>query len=375
MSLLLLIFGLIMFVALVVVHEFGHFIVARRNGVEVEEFGIGFPPRAKVLARKNGTVYTLNWLPLGGFVRLKGEHTADTDNGTFGAASIGVKSKIMIAGVAMNLATAFVLLTLLALLGMPKIIDNQYTYAKDTKVLRNDVFVAEVEPGSPAEKAGIRSRDRLVSINNGRQTNNIITSAEKLPDFTHQFAGQEIDVAIVSAGKAKNLKVTLRQAAEVEASKNTDKPLGYMGIVPTDYTLQRSTWSAPIVAAGLIKQFTFMTFEGLGKAAANLVQGHGKQASEGVAGPIGIFVLLKDGSELGYQFIFLIIAIISLTLAIMNALPIPALDGGRLFVTWAYKLAKKPLSKRREDMIHGTGFALLMVLFVLITIVDVKRNF
>src|SRR6266568_5072552 len=127
MTVLLLILGLVLFVGLVVVHEFGHFIMARRNGVEVEEFGIGFPPRAKVLGKRNGTIYTLNWLPLGGFVKLKGEHDSDTEPGTFGAASVLAKTKIMLAGVVMNLVTALVLLTMLAIAGLPVLInkDNQ----------------------------------------------------------------------------------------------------------------------------------------------------------------------------------------------------------------------------------------------------------
>src|SRR3989344_5871180 len=105
MTIILLILGLLLFVGLVVVHEFGHFIMARRGGVEVEEFGIGFPPRAKILGRKNGTTFTLNWLPLGGFVKLKGENDADTAPGSLGAAKLNTKIKIMLAGVGMNLLT------------------------------------------------------------------------------------------------------------------------------------------------------------------------------------------------------------------------------------------------------------------------------
>jgi regulator of sigma E protease len=104
-----------------------------------------------------------------------------------------------------------------------------------------------------------------------------------------------------------------------------------------------------------------------------LAQGNGSKASAQVSGPVGVFVLLKDGSLLGYQFVLVIIAIISLTLAIMNVLPIPALDGGRLFVTLLYRIRNKPLTQKIEDRIHGTGFAVLMLLFVLITIVDVRR--
>jgi regulator of sigma E protease len=385
MSILLLIIGLLLFVGLVVVHEFGHYLLARRNGVEVEEFGIGFPPRAKVLGRRNGTLYTLNWLPLGGFVKLKGEHDSDTAKGSFGAASQWGKTKIMLAGVVMNLLTAFVLLLILAVAGMPKLVENQFTVAKDTKIVKNEVLVAYIEPGSPAQKAGLQLRDQITHV--GKPTNDICTgigdcrdlgvvsNINDLHDIGNKYAGQKVPVTILRGGKEVDIAMTLRSKAEVDASQGTNNPKGYIGISPAEYTLQRSTWSAPIVAAGLMKQFTVLTFKGLGSAIGNLFRGHGAAASAQVSGPVGIFVLLKDGSELGYQFILMIIAIISLTLAIMNLLPIPALDGGRLFVSLLFRAIRKPLTKSKEEWIHGTGFALLMVLFVLITIVDIKRNF
>ncbi len=374
MSVFLLILGLVLFVGLVVVHEYGHFIMARRGGVDVEEFGIGFPPQAKVITKKNGTVYTLNWLPLGGFVKLKGENDADTAPGSFGAATTSTKVKIMVAGVVMNLLTAFVMLTFLALIGTPKLIENQFTVPSDTHVVRQDVLAGLVEESSPAAQGGVTQRDQLLRISNNKESSQI-TSADRLPVLTKQYQGQDVQLTVKRGGVEKDLNVTLRTQQEVEASQQTDSPKGYMGIVPTEYIVQRSTWSAPIVAAGFIKQVTVLTFQGLGTAISSLFQGDSAKASAQVAGPVGIFVLLKDGSMLGIQFILMIIAIISLTLAIMNALPIPALDGGRLFVMLAFRAARKPLKESTENLIHGTGFAVLMVLFVLITIVDVKRFF
>jgi len=373
MTILLLIVGLILFVALVVVHEFGHFVTARRGGVEVEEFGIGFPPRAwkkRVKSKKGDYDFTLNWLPLGGFVKLKGEHDADTEPGSFGAAKLGTKVKIMLAGVGMNLATAFVLLTLVALAGMPKLIDNQFTVVSDTKVLSQKLLIGFVEPDSPASKIGLQTQDELTHVNNVQ-----VNNAQTFPEVTKKYAGQTVQLQYVHEGQAKSAQVQLRNTKEVEDSKNTNDPKGYLGISPAEYTLQRSTWSAPIVAGGLIKQFTQLTLSGLGNAVANLFRGETAKASEQVSGPLGIFFILKQGSTMGYQFILLIIAIISLTLAIMNVLPIPALDGGRLFVTLVYRGFRIPLKEKTEDMIHGTGFAALMILFVLITVVDVKRFF
>jgi regulator of sigma E protease len=373
MSIPLIILGFILFVGLVVLHELGHFLVARRNGVEVEEFGIGFPPRAKVLAKKNGTVYTLNWLPLGGFVKLKGEHDADTEPGTFGAASLWAKIKIMVAGVVVNALTAFVLLTVIALAGMPQIIDNQFTVESDTKIIQREVLVGFVESDSPAGKAGIKEQEELTAIGLPNAPKDFITSAEQLPELTQKYAGQEVEIVVRNEGKARQVVTTLRGIEEVETSKNTDNPKGHLGIAPAEYIVQRSTWSAPIVAAGFMKQITEATFKGLGTALGGLFKGDTEQASSQVSGIVGIGYIIGKGSALGLQFILLIIAIISLTLAIMNVLPIPALDGGRLFVTLLFRAIRQPLTERKEEWIHGTGFVLLMLLFILITIVDINR--
>lgn len=375
MSILLLILGLVLFVGLVVVHEWGHFIMARRGGVDVEEFGIGFPPKAKTIAKKNGTEYTLNWLPLGGFVRLKGEHDADTSKGSFGAAPLSTKIKIMAAGVVMNLITAYVMLVLLALIGVPKLVDNQFTVASNETVTQQDVFVGYIEDNSPASQAGLQRRDVLKSIGPVGGDQQAVTTVDAFPQLTSHLAGQEVTVTYSRDGQTSSTTTQLRSAEEVEASKQTDNPKGYLGISPGEYTVARYTWSAPVVAGGLVAQFTELTFKGLGTALANLFTGHAKQASEQVSGPVGIFVILQQGADLGIRFILMVIAVISLTLAIMNVLPIPALDGGRLFVTLLYKAFKRPLSPATEDRIHGTGFAVLMLLFVLITVVDVKRFF
>ena len=362
-----------MFIGLVVVHEFGHFVMARRNGVEVEEFGIGFPPqiwKKRVHSKKGDFDFTLNALPLGGFVRLKGENDSNTEKGSFGAASLSGKIKIMVAGVAMNLVVAFLLLTFVALAGMPKLVENQFTVPRDTRVVAQRTLVSYVAPGSPADKAGLKAMDSLVALNGKK-----INSAEEFPNLTERFAGEKVNVSFDRAGEQRSARVQLNSRQDVENSKDTDQPKGYLGVIPTEYIINRSTWSSPIVAAGLIKQFTLLTFQGLGSAISSIFHGEGSKASQQVAGPVGIFVILKDGSMMGYQFVLLIIAVISLTLAIMNVLPIPALDGGRLFVTLFFKALRKPLAAKTENLIHGTGFALLMALFVLITVIDVKRFF
>lgn len=386
MSYVLLIVGILLFIGLVVVHEYGHFIMARRNGVIVEEFGIFFPPRLFKHTTKAGWDFTINALPLGGFVKLKGEHDSDTAAGSFGAASLAAKTKIMAAGVVMNLIVALVMLTALAAIGMPKLIPNQFTIKSDTKISKQEVLASYVEPGSPAEKAGLKSEDRIIQI--GKTTSNV-TNSKELVQLTKQYAGQSIPITYAHAGEQKQAQVELRSTAEVDASKKTDNPKGYLGIAPVEYTLQRSTWSAPVVAVGFSAQLTKLTFQGLGHALQGLGsifagattgntaarQNGQTAASSQVSGPVGIFVVLKDGSALGYQFMLLIIAVISLTLAIMNILPIPALDGGRLWITLFTRALKRPLSPKREEAINVAGFATLMLLIIAITVVDVRRFF
>lgn len=375
MALLLLIVGLLLFVGLVVVHELGHFIAARRSGVQVEEFGIGFPPRAWKKRMKSGFLLTLNWLPLGGFVKLKGEYDADRSPGSFGAASLPAKVKIMTAGVAMNLATAFIMLTLAAVVGLPKLVDDQFTVASDTKVVRSDVLVGYIEPGSPAEKAGLQVRDQLLAVSAVEGKVDRISSVDAFPDLTAKYAGKEVVITYLRGGQERQTTAQLRTNEEVTASRQTDNPKGHLGVSPAEYVLRRSTWSAPVVALGLMKQFTEATYKGLGSAIANLFRGDTGRATQQVSGPVGVFVILREGSLLGYQFVLVIIAVISLTLAILNILPIPALDGGRLFVTLLFRVLRRPLTKKTEATIHGTGFALLMLLFVLVTIIDVRRFF
>lgn len=389
MSIVVLVIGVVLFIGLVVAHEYGHFILARRNGVEVEEFGLFFPPKLYGHKTKAGWLFSINALPLGGFVKLKGEHDSDHEPGTFGAASTWVKSKIMAAGVLMNLATALVLFTILALVGLPKLVPNQFTVKTDTQLVSQRVLIGYVEPGSPAARAGLQPEDEITDISLPGYSPVGVNNADKLPGITKAFAGKTVDVFYVRAGHEHQARLTLLSVKTVTASQKTNNPKGYLGISPTQLTIQRSTWSAPVTAVGLTAQVTALTLQGLWHALAGLgsliagaVTGNHVARENGqttataqVAGPVGIFVIMKNGSLLGYQFMLFIIAIISLTLAIMNILPVPALDGGRLWLMLASRLMKKPLSAKREEAINAAGFALLVGLLVLITIVDVKRSF
>lgn len=389
MQILLFGLGFILFVGLVLIHELGHYLAARRNRVEVEEFGLGLPPRAWGKKLKNGVLLSLNWLPLGGFVKLKGENDSDHRPGSFGAASLMAKTKIMLAGIAMNLLAAIVLFTILAWIGIPKLVDNQFSVARDTKIVHRQVLVGDIEPGSPAQQAGLSSTDVIESLSNAQRTV-FVHDVKELSDATASMAGQTVQLALKHNGESQLKTVALRSAAEIEVAKKAGKQKGYLGVIPNELQAYRATWSAPIVALGLTKQLTVLTLkglwhalEGLGSAIAGTLTGNKEarlkgqsEASAQVGGPVAIGALLWAGGSLGFGFILYFIAYISLALALMNLLPLPALDGGRLsMVLISRGLLKRPLKKSTEERLVGASMALLFLLLFLITWVDVKRFF
>ena len=376
--------GLIILVILVVIHELGHGIVARRNGVVVEEFGIGFPPRAwgrklKQSVLGKDVLISLNWLPLGGFVKLQGEHDSASGKGDYGAATYWQKTKILLAGVLMNWLAAIVLFTILAFVGLPKILPNQFSVPSDTVTTVEPLRIGEVERDSPAQKAGLKNGDELLLIG----TRDVQSSTE-LSEATSANRGKTVNVTYSRGDREYTVPVTLRD----ENSANQ----GYLGVRTTQRLSEiRATWSAPIVGVVTTVQLTGETFSALGKLVVSLGEGIGSRfsgdeaarksgdeafafASNSVSGPVGILgVIFPQMQQAGLKPLLLLTAIISLSLAVMNVLPIPALDGGRWFTMTVFKLLRKPLTKEREEKIQTIGFMALLGLIILVTIADVGK--
>jgi regulator of sigma E protease len=370
--------GLLILVFLVVIHELGHALVAARNGVVVEEFGIGFPPRAWAKKLKNGVLFTLNWLPIGGFVKLQGEHDAADKKGDYGAATFWQKTKILLAGVLINWVMAVILLTILAWTGLPKILPNQFSVAGDTQDIKQPVLITRVLDGDPAAKAGFKRGDEVTAINGQK-----VTDANQFIDLTRAQHGKTVDITYTRQGKSADASVAL-----LNTSSGT-----VFGAELGQKEMLRATWSAPIVGVVTTAQLTWATLQGLGGLVANLAMGivlhfstspsAQQQASsalnsvsQSVAGPIGILGKIFPAAEQSgpTQLVFLT-AIISLTLAVTNVLPIPALDGGRWFVMAAFRLIRKPLTKAREERIQMVGFSIMVIVFILITVGDVVKFF
>ena len=372
---MLFIFGIFAFIMLVVLHEFGHMVASKRNGVIVEEFGVGFPPRAwgKKLRKKKGddTLYSLNWLPLGGFVKLKGEHDDATEKGSFGAASLKTKVKILLAGVGMNFLTAWVLLTGLFIVGAPKLpFESLPFYGKeqsiiqsDTKTVASKTYVGEVSKDSPAEKAGLEFGDVIQSLN-GQIPGDKFT----LNELTKKYAGQGVKLKFEDENNRKDKEVEV-QLREDGASG------GVLGVGVAQTVKFKSTWSAPINAITTMYQSTEATFRGIGYAFSSIVHGESEKAGEVVGGPVATVDAIKNVSRSGFPDLVLLIALISLSLGIMNVLPIPALDGGRLFLILLFRLKGKVLTKEKEEKINAWGMGFLLLFILLITVVDVRRLF
>lgn len=382
MELLLgIIIGLFVLVVLVVLHELGHAIVAVRNGVVVEEFGIGFPPRAWKKKLKNGVLFTINWLPLGGFVKLKGEHDSARGEGTYGQASFWAKTKILIAGVAINWLTAVVLFTILLLVGMPKILDNQVTLPFDTTINRSELTIARVSADSPAERAGLEVGDSILRIGATE-----VQTPQELIDEAKASAGQTVKVEYSRNGSLGTKTVTIN---------NDEQALnkGFLGVVPQQSETIHSTWSAPILAVATTGQLTYETVKGIGSLIYNAFTGFFGQfagsdesrqeakdnlemVGDSVAGPVGILgVLFPSVVSAGPVQVLLLAGVISLTLAVMNVLPIPALDGGRWFTMAGFRLFRKKLTKEREENIQAIGFLALMAITILVTWNDIGKFF
>lgn len=372
--------GIIALTFLVVLHELGHAIAAKRNGVVVEEFGIGFPPRAWGKKLKDtfigkNVLFSINWLPLGGFVKMQGEHDAASKKGDYGAASFWAKTKILLAGVFINWITAAVLLTILAVTGLPQVISNQFTVASDTTYVREPVQLTSITKDLPASKAGFEKGDKIV-----RFAGKEVGSAQGLIDLSKEYKGQTVEVIYNRDGTESTRKVALAGG---------NGPTFGAGVGQA--TQMRSTWSAPIVGVGVTAQLTLETFKGIWSLLANLATGIASQfsgdakvreagskdmatAGESVAGPLGIFgILFPAASQAGPTQLTLLVALISIALAVMNVLPIPALDGGRWFTMAGFKLFRKELTREREEKIQAIGFMTLMALVVLVTVADVGK--
>lgn len=343
---------------LIFVHEFGHFYAARRSGVGVEEFGFGFPPRI-IGWRKGNMVWSINLIPFGGFVRLLGENGEHRDDpASFAATPRPKKILILAAGVLMNYLLAWALWSVIFAVGLPSTKDavpvNQHA------IVQNPVVTAYVTDGSPAFQAGLRTGDAIETVDGQK--------FEKTEQLIQYSSSKQYPSLHIRATR-RNTPVP-EATITPEPAKDGHQPRYGFGIVEV-VNLRYPWYVAPWYGLRSTIQLTGQTFQGFGQLIHRLATSG--QVGEDLSGPIGIAVLTGQVSRLGIISILQFVALLSISLAVINFLPLPALDGGRAAFIGIEKLLGRPISQRVEQTFHATGFYLLLLLILLISIRDVQR--
>lgn len=345
---------------LILIHELGHFIAAKKAGVKVEEFAFGFPPR--IWSKKRGeTTYVINAIPIGGYVKMLGELEKSSDKRAFENQSRWRRFVISIAGVTANVILAWLILTIGFIIGMAPLVSSPD--AIPGKKISTEIVVAEVVKDSPADKAGFAQGAYISSATtNGGTTN--FTSISQFSRFTASHRGETVVFNYKIDNKTSNKEVTL--------SKDKEASLGVLGI---EHSIVRVPWyKAPYVALRETYKITELTVIFLKDFFVKLFS-TGKVA-EGVGGPVAIYVMTGAVVKIGIMAILQFIALLSINLALINILPFPALDGGRILFIILEAIARKKIVKEKvEQIIHTVGFALLILLIVLITYKDVVNLF
>lgn len=340
---------------LVFVHELGHFLVAKKAGIKVEEFGFGLPPR--LWGKKVGeTIYSVNALPIGGFVRLYGEDEEVEGKNVNKSRQFlhkpkGIRAAVTAAGVVMNFLLAVVVFSLIyTKLGIPTETDN--------------IRVIGIVPESPAAQAGLRDNDVIVSIEG-----KLIKDSQDFINLTREFAGKEMSVK-VNRGEEVEIKVTPRK----------DPPLGEgpLGVVISNQEIKfYPFWQMPFRGAveGVRESFawTRLIAEGLGMMVFRLVTAG--TVPQDVAGPVGIFQITGQVAKTGVWSVLQFLGVLSINLAVVNLLPIPALDGGRLLFIAIEAFIGRRVKAKVEAYAHQIGMIFLLFLIVLITFNDIRRVF
>jgi len=340
---------------LILVHELGHFLVARRAGIKVEEFGFGIPPR--LIGKKIGeTIYSINWLPFGGFVRLHGEQGEEeiTDpRRAFSNKSRKARSLVVVAGVIMNFILAIVAFAIVySFSGIPR----------DTGKLK----VIDVSTGSPAQVAGMVVGDVITKI--GKDS---VTSSD---DFAGKIAAAKgkltvFEVQRTLSGQSLTVKIS------ITPRENPPEGEGPIGITYTTMEIYYPpAWQRPFY--GIYYGFKDAVYWGetIVLGLWGLVTGLFKgQIPQGVSGPVGIFAVTTEAAKNGILTLINFVGILSVNLAILNILPFPALDGGRLLFIGIEAVTGRKVSPRVEGTIHNIGMIILLMLLLAITIGDIRR--
>ena len=348
-------------ISLIVLHEFGHFLIAKKFGVRVEEFGIGYPPR--IFGKKIGeTLYSLNLLPFGAFVKLYGEEKEIKEPRSFTGKPIWQRALIILGGVVSFWIISAILLSIVFGMGVPQAISDT------AEAVNPKVQIVAVASGSPAQVAGIKVGDTILEVKSQKSKVKSIDKVKQVQEFTNLHKGEEITLTI-ERGKEVFDATLVPRVSPPEGE-------GAMGVGLVRTVLTSYPWYlAPIKGVEACFNLTGSIGAGLLQVFGNLIQGKGLPAGAQLMGPVGIGSLMTQVAHLGLTYYLQFIALISIYLAIFNILPIPALDGGKLLFLGIEKVRRKPVSQKIEQSITSIFFVLLIALMIWVTIKDIARLF
>ncbi len=360
---------LFVIVVLVVVHEFGHFIAAKLSGMRVDEFGIGYPPRAATLGTIGDTTYSLNWVPFGGFVKIYGEDdSARTTPRSFASKNRFLQAIVLIAGVTMNVLLAYVLITAGLIVGTPRALDPEEV-AGATQV---QLIVANVLSDSPAASAGLISGDVIVSAVSSHDAWNPSVSPSTEAPTPESFTG------FIGSRGGETLKLSIRRG-EADLSLTATPVRGIVETDPGRYALGIEVATIGVIPVAFSEAFTegaLITAEIVRLTAVGLWQFFSSvftlTANLGqVSGPVGIAGAVGTASAEGLGTLLSLVAIISINLAIINLIPVPALDGGRLLFVLIESVIRRPINPRVAQTLNSLGFVFLILLMLVVTAHDI----
>jgi len=366
---------LVVLTFLVFIHELGHFYTARKTGTKVEEFGLGLPPRifgyrknpetnkwewvkgSKIKSEDTvNTIFSMNWLPIGGFVKIKGENEDVVGEDSFAAKSVGRRALMLSAGVIMNFLAAMALLAIAFNIGFPSIIEEDTNLSR---VSDRYVQIGSVLENSPAAQANLQLDDELVSLDGVKPI-----TIDEVQDIVSNKESQAIEVVVKRGDETVTADIS---PIYLEETQTAALGVGLLEVGTISYPIHEAIWRG-------VSGTGFVTVE-IFKVIGRLISGAftSAEVKDQIAGPVGIAVLTGEFVEMGFVFVLQFAALLSINLAIINILPFPALDGGRLLFVLIERVRRRPVSRKIENMIHTVGFVILIGLIIYVTAYDFSR--